>query len=80
MAEIQIMKLHPLEVKNEKLYISKGLTTRIVVPLKLIQEVEWGAKVPNKHTVQFVYKDFEPVEPEALYTSIIQLRQQCSWV
>ncbi len=65
-AEIQIMKLHPLEVKNGNLYISKGLSTRIIVPLNLIHEVEWGAKVPNKHTVQFVYKDFETVEPDAI--------------
>lgn len=66
MAEIQIMKLHPMEVKNGKLYISQGLSTRIIVPLNLINEVNWGAKVPNKNTVQFVYKDFEPVEPQAI--------------
>lgn len=65
-AEIQIMKLHPLEVKNGNIYISQGLTTRIVVPLNLIQEVKWGAKVPNKNTMQFVYKDFETVEPQAV--------------
>ena len=66
MAEIQIMKLHPMEVKNGKMYISQGLTLRIIVPLNLIKEVDWGAKVPNKNTVQFVYKDFETVEPDAV--------------
>jgi len=66
MAEIQIMKLHPMEVKNGKMYISQGLTMRIIVPLNLIKEVDWGAKVPNKNTVQFAYKDFETVEPDAV--------------
>lgn len=66
MAEIQIMKLHPLEIKNENLYITKGLTTRIVVPLHIIKEIEWGAKTPNKNTILFAYKDFEPVEPQAV--------------
>lgn len=66
MAEIQIMKLHPLEIKNGKLYISQGLTARIVVPLQAIKEIEWGAKTPNKNTIQFAYKDFETVEPQAV--------------
>ena len=66
LAEIQIMKLHPLEVKSGNIYISQGLTTRIVVPLNLIQEVKWGARVPNKNTMQFVYKDFETLVPQAV--------------
>lgn len=66
MAEIQIIRLHPMEIKNGKLYISKGLTNRIIVPLQEIKEIEWGAKVPYKNTIQFVYKDFEPVEPQAV--------------
>lgn len=66
MAEIQIMKLHPLEIKDGKLYISQGLTARIVVPLQSIKEIEWGAKTPNKNTILFAYKDLEPVEPQAV--------------
>lgn len=66
MAEIQIMKLHPLEIKNGKLYISQGLTKRVVVPLHAIKEIEWGGRIPSKDTIRFIYKDFEPVEPQAV--------------
>ncbi|WP_277584800.1 beta-carotene 15,15'-monooxygenase [Psychrobacillus antarcticus] len=66
MAEIQIMKLHPLEIKNGKLYISRGLTSRIVMPLQGIKEIKWDIKASNKNTILFAYKDFESVEPQAV--------------
>ncbi|MFJ7827279.1 beta-carotene 15,15'-monooxygenase [Psychrobacillus sp. NPDC096623] len=65
-AEIQITRLHPMEIKNGKLYISQGLSNRIIVPLELIKEVEWEGEIPNKDTMKFVYKDFESVEPQAV--------------
>lgn len=65
-ADIQITRLHPMEIKNGKLYITQGMASRIIVSLSNIQEVEWGVTVPSKNTLQFVYKDFEKVEPQAI--------------
>ncbi|TQR21555.1 beta-carotene 15,15'-monooxygenase [Psychrobacillus vulpis] len=65
-ADIQITRLHPMEIKNGKLYITQGMASRIIVSLSNIKEVEWGAALPNKNTLQFVYKDFEKIEPQAI--------------
>jgi len=65
-ADIQITRLHPMEIKNGKLYITQGMAYRIKVSLSNIKEVEWSAALPSKHTLQFVYKDFEKVEPQAI--------------
>lgn len=66
LADIQVTRLHPAEIKNGNLYVTQGLSARIVVPLHLIKNVEWGVAVPDKHTLQFMYRDFEPLEPQAL--------------
>lgn len=65
-ADIQITRLHPLEIKNGKLYITQGLSARIIVPLSMIKEVQWGATLPSKDTLKFVYKDFEELEPQLI--------------
>lgn len=65
-AEIQITRLHPVEIKNGNLYITQGLTARVIVPLTMIKEVEWVNTVPKKDTLQFMYKDFEKVEPQVV--------------
>lgn len=65
-AEIQVTRLQPLEIKNNQLYVTQGLSARIIVPLENIKEVEWGAAVPSKDTLQFVYRDFEEVLPQAI--------------
>lgn len=65
-ADIQITRLHPLEIKNDKLYITQGLTARIIVPLPMIKEVEWITTLPGKDALQFMYKDFEKVEPQVV--------------
>lgn len=66
LADIQVTRLHPAEIKNEKLYVTQGLSARIIVPLHLIKEVEWGAALPDKNVLQFMYRDFEPLEPQAI--------------
>lgn len=66
-ADIQITRLHPMEIRNEKLYITQGMASRMVISLSNIKEVEWGATLPSKHTLQFAYKDFEKVEPQAIF-------------
>lgn len=65
-ADIQITRLHPMEIKNGKLYITQGMASRIIVSLSNIKEVEWGTALPSKNTLQFVYKDFEKVDPQAI--------------
>ncbi|MFF2753818.1 beta-carotene 15,15'-monooxygenase [Psychrobacillus sp. NPDC058041] len=65
-ADIQITRLHPLEIKNGKLYITQGLTARIIVPLSKIKDVEWGGVLPSKETLQFIYRDFEEVVPHGV--------------
>lgn len=65
-ADIQITRLHPMEIKNGKLYIIQGLTARIIVPLTKIKDVEWGGALPGKETLQFMYRDFEEVVPHAV--------------
>lgn len=66
LADIQITRLHPLELKNGNLYVTKGLAARIIVPLHMIKEVEWGAALPSKNTLKFIYQDFEELEPQAI--------------
>ncbi|MER2260783.1 MAG: beta-carotene 15,15'-monooxygenase [Psychrobacillus sp.] len=66
LADIQVTRLHPAEIKNGNLYVTQGLSARIVVPLHLIKNVEWGVEVPDKNTLQFMYRDFESLEPQAL--------------
>lgn len=65
-ADIQITRLYPMEIKNGKLYITQGMASRIIVSIYNIKEVEWGAALPSKNTLQFVYKDFEKMEPQAI--------------
>ncbi|ALC87580.1 hypothetical protein AM499_18515 [Bacillus sp. FJAT-22090] len=66
LADIQVTRLHPMEIKNGKLYITQGFASRIIVPLSNIKEVEWGGSPPSKNTVKFMYKDFEEVDPQAI--------------
>jgi hypothetical protein len=65
LAEISVMRLHPLEVKNGKLYVTQGLMQRIVVPLEYIEKSEWGGK-PGDETLIFMYKDLESTEPQVV--------------
>lgn len=66
LADIQVTRLHPMEIKSGKLYITQGFASRIIVPLSNIKEVEWGGSPPSKNTVKFMYKDFEEVDPQAI--------------
>lgn len=62
-AEIQITRLHPLEVKNGHLYVTQGLMQRTGIPLGQIEKVEWG-KEPGKEALVFMHKDFEEIQPQ----------------
>ncbi|NMH69274.1 beta-carotene 15,15'-monooxygenase [Bacillus sp. RO3] len=64
-AEIQITRLHPLEVKNDSIYVTQGLMQRMVIPLHKIDTMEWGA-TPGKDALVFMCKDFEEIQPQVV--------------
>ncbi|MCA1055677.1 hypothetical protein LCM10_11835 [Rossellomorea aquimaris] len=65
LAEIAVMRLHPLEVKNGRLYVTQGLVQRIVVPLDDIEKTEWGV-TPGDKTMTFMYRDLEQSAPQVV--------------
>jgi hypothetical protein len=64
-AEIQITRLHPLEVKNGHLYVTQGLMQRIGLPLNQIEQIEWGRE-HGKEALVFMQKDFEEIQPQVV--------------
>ncbi|MBW3112152.1 beta-carotene 15,15'-monooxygenase [Bacillus sp. MCCB 382] len=66
LAEIQITRLHPVEVKNGELRVAQGLRQRLILPLSNIERMEWGEKKPNKGTMVFMQKDFEDIHPQVI--------------
>ncbi|MEI2666021.1 beta-carotene 15,15'-monooxygenase [Rossellomorea sp. LJF3] len=66
LAEIQITRLHPVEVKNGELRVVQGLRQRLILPLTNIEEMEWGEKKPSKGTMVFIQKDFEEIHPQVI--------------
>ncbi|MFI8575618.1 hypothetical protein ACIGEL_07880 [Rossellomorea aquimaris] len=64
-AEIQITRLHPLEVKNGHLYVTQGLMQRTDFPLNQIEKIEWGKERGNEALV-FMHKDFEEIHPQVV--------------
>ncbi|WP_034762385.1 hypothetical protein [Rossellomorea vietnamensis] len=66
LAEIQITRLHPVEVENGELRVVQGLRQRLILPLSNIEEIEWGEKKPVKGTMVFMQKDFEEIHPQVI--------------
>ncbi len=66
LAEIQITRLHPIEKRDGKLFITQGFGARTIVPISSIKEVDWGGKAPHKNIHTFVYRDFEELKPQAI--------------
>ncbi|MCR8849810.1 hypothetical protein NQ095_15430 [Rossellomorea sp. SC111] len=66
LAEIQITRLHPVEVKNAEMHIAQGLRQRLILSLSNIDRIEWGEKKPNKDTMVFMQKDFEEIHPQLI--------------
>jgi hypothetical protein len=65
LAEINVMRQIPLEIKNGKLYVTQGLMHRVAVPLAAIEKCDWG-RDPEKDTLIFMYRDFEQTEPQVI--------------
>ncbi|OAH61094.1 hypothetical protein AWH49_02045 [Domibacillus aminovorans] len=63
LAETQVIRLHPVEIKDGKLYATQGLTRRIIVPLSMIKEVKWGDE-SDEEALEFMLREFEPVEAQ----------------
>jgi hypothetical protein len=73
--DIQALRLNPMLVTDEKLYLSLGLMKRMEISWtnieKIIEEPEELDKKSTKDTIEFIAKDFEVVKP----TVILQLKQ-----
>ncbi|MDG0058479.1 beta-carotene 15,15'-monooxygenase [Priestia sp. P5] len=70
--DIQALRLNPLRVEDDRLYISFGLAKRMEIPFRDIAEIVEDAhileqKVPNT-TIEFIARDFETVHPDLLLT------------
>jgi hypothetical protein len=65
LAEINVMRQNPLEIKNGKLYVTQGLIQRVAVPLDTIEKCDWGG-APDKDSLIFMYRDFEQTEPQVI--------------
>lgn len=76
LADIQAVRLNPLEVGERHLRVSLGLGKRMEIPYDAIERVEWGAeaaacKLKDRSVIDFIAKDFEEATPQA----VIYLRQ-----
>jgi len=67
LADIQITRLHPIEIKNGRLFVTQGIMQRCVVDLKDIKSMVWRDINPHqKDVIYFMVKDFEEVQPQVL--------------
>ncbi|NEW02576.1 beta-carotene 15,15'-monooxygenase [Bacillus megaterium] len=70
LGDIQALRLNPLRVDDDHLYISFGLAKRMELPFRDIAEIVEDAhileqKIPNT-TIEFIARDFETVHPDLL--------------
>ncbi|KIL51335.1 hypothetical protein KP77_08470 [Jeotgalibacillus alimentarius] len=63
LAELQIARLIPLEIKNGKLYVAQGIRQQMTVELSNIERVEWSDEI-YPDTTLFAYQDFEQPLPQ----------------
>ncbi|WP_372779474.1 beta-carotene 15,15'-monooxygenase [Priestia aryabhattai] len=70
LGDIQALRLNPLRVEDDRLYVSFGLSKRMEISFSDIAEIVEDAhilqqKVPNT-TIEFIARDFETVHPDLL--------------
>ncbi|WP_404407189.1 hypothetical protein [Jeotgalibacillus malaysiensis] len=63
LAEMQIARLVPFEIKNGKLYAAQGIRQQLTAEVSNIDYVEW-TEVTHKDTPLFAYQDFEKPVPQ----------------
>jgi hypothetical protein len=68
--DIQALRLNPLRVEDDRIYVSFGLTKRMEIQFKDIKEIIEDThileqKIPST-TIEFIIRDFEKVYPDLL--------------
>lgn len=68
--DIQAIRHNPMYVTNDKIYLSLGLSKKMVIPFENIKTIKWGeeasAYTKDKSTLEFIAKDLEDVKPHCL--------------
>lgn len=69
--EVQAVRLNPLSVKDEKLFVSLGVGKRMVIPFAEMEKIHWGKEaaefnLKSKELITFIAKDFEEVPPHCV--------------
>lgn len=70
LADLQVMRLHPIRTTDKGIYISQGLMKRTYIPFEAIEEIitdpEQLALKKQKNRAEFICRDFEEVFPQFL--------------
>jgi hypothetical protein len=79
LGDIQAVRLNPLKMTDNDLYLSLGLVKRMVLSLDDIESITMDQKllekkIDKKTTIEFIAKDFETVHPQM----ILELKNPCS--
>lgn len=70
-ADIQVVRLNPMEIREDRLQISLGLGKRMEIPFEAIQRIDWGEQAAScnlkeKEVIDFIARDFEEPLPQAV--------------
>ncbi|MGE7917323.1 beta-carotene 15,15'-monooxygenase [Viridibacillus sp. NPDC093762] len=79
LGDIQAVRLNPVRLKKQKLYLSLGLVKQMELSLDDIKSIttdqeELEKKLNSKTTIEFVARDFEEVHPHM----ILELKKPCT--
>ncbi|MBB4823105.1 competence protein ComGC [Sporosarcina luteola] len=71
LADIQAVRLNPLVVEEDRLYVSLGLGKRMEIPYQDIERLEWGKEaeavsLKDQSMIDFIARDFEEVKPHCV--------------
>lgn len=78
LGDIQAVRLNPVRMTDQYLYLSLGLAKKMVISLDDIESITMDQhllmqKINKKTTVDFIARDFEPVHPHL----ILELKKPC---
>lgn len=75
LADIQALRLNPLQITSEGIHVSLGLMKRMEIKWTeieaVIEDTEQLQQKPSKKTIEFIARDFEKVYPDV----ILKLKQ-----
>ncbi|MCG7343512.1 beta-carotene 15,15'-monooxygenase [Sporosarcina sp. ACRSL] len=71
LADIQIVRLTPLTMNDDRMQISLGLGKRMEIPYDAIGKIEWGNgaeqyNLKSEGLIEFIARDFEEVKPQCI--------------